>query len=82
VRVLVFTSPPLSLELEVMPGHVVGQIVPPGPGEIWVEAADGTTFRAEADEVGFVDLSGAPRGSVRIRCETPAGRLATDWVDL
>ncbi len=40
-RVLIFTSSPLSLELEVMAGHVVGQIVPPGPGEILVETSDG-----------------------------------------
>ena len=82
MRVLMFASADLSLELEVMPGHVVGQIVPPGPGEVWVEAAEGGTFHAQADEVGFCDLSAAPRGSVRLRCETPAGQLVTDWVQL
>ena len=81
-RVLVFTASPLSLELEVMPGRVVGQIVPPGPGEIWVEAADGVTFHVEADDVGFFDLPGMPRGPVRLRCDTPTGRLVTDWVRL
>jgi hypothetical protein len=81
-RVLIFTSSPLSLELEVMGGHVVGQIVPPGPGEILLETPDGATFQVEADDIGFFDLSGGPRGSVRLRCETPTGRLITDWVCL
>jgi hypothetical protein len=81
-RVLIFTSSPLSLELEVMAGQVVGQIVPPGPGEILVETNDGATFQVEADDIGFFDLSGGPRGSVRLQCDTPTGRLITDWVCL
>jgi hypothetical protein len=81
-RVLIFTSSPLSLELEVMAGHVVGQIVPPGPGEILVETSDGAIFQVNADDIGFFDLSGGPRGSVRLRCDTPTGRLITDWVCL
>ncbi len=81
-RVLIFTSSPLSLELEVLAGQIVGQIVPPGPGEILVETSHGATFQVDADDIGFFDLSGAPRGSVRLRCETPTGRLITDWVCL
>jgi hypothetical protein len=81
-RVLIFTTTPLSLELEVMADHVVGQIVPPGPGEIVVETPDGATFRMEADDIGFFDFAGMPRGRVRLRCDTPTGRLITDWVCL
>jgi hypothetical protein len=81
-RVLVFTASPLSLEVEVIPGQVVGQIVPPGPGEIRVETADGVTFHVEADDVGFFHLPGKLLGTVRLRCDTAAGRLVTDWVRL
>ncbi len=81
-RVLIFTSSPLSLELEVIAGHIVGQIVPPGPGEILVETSDGATFQVEADDIGFFEISDAPRGPVRLRCDTPTGRLITDWVCL
>jgi hypothetical protein len=81
-RVLVFTALPLSLELEVISGRVVGQIFPPGPGEIRVEASDGAIFQVEADEAGFFDLPGMPSGPVRLRCDTPNGRLVTDWVRL
>ncbi|HYB88869.1 MAG TPA: hypothetical protein VEC76_18635 [Streptosporangiaceae bacterium] len=81
-RVLVFTASVLSLELELMPGRVVGQVIPPGPGEIRVEAADGVTFHIEADDVGFFELPTMPHGPVRLRCDTPTGRLVTDWVRL
>ena len=81
-RVLIFTAAHLSLELEVMADLVVGQIVPPGPGEVVVETPDGTTFRIEADDIGLFDFAGLPRGQVRLRCETPDGNLVTDWVCL
>jgi hypothetical protein len=81
-RVLIFTTTPLSLELEVMADHMVGQIVPPGPGEIVVETPDGTSFCIEADDIGFFDVDGAPHGRVRLRCDTPTGRLVTDWICL
>ena len=81
-RVLVFTASPLSLELEVKPGHVAGQILPPGEGQIQVEVADGVTFHVEADGAGFFKLPGRLRGLVRLRCDTPTGRLITDWVRL
>jgi hypothetical protein len=81
-RVLIFTTTPLSLELELMADRVAGQIVPPGPGQIVVEAPDGILFQVEADDIGFFDFAGRPRGQVRLRCETPTGRLVTDWVCL
>jgi hypothetical protein len=81
-RVLVFTAPALELELEVMSDRVVGQIVPPGPGEIRVETGAGVIVRSDADDVGFFELVGLPHGPVRLRCDTPAGQLVTDWVCL
>jgi hypothetical protein len=81
-RVLVFTASPLSVELEVRPGQIAGQIIPPGAGEIRVEAADGVTFHVEADDAGFFTFPGAVRGLIRLRCDTPTARLVTDWVRL
>lgn len=81
-RVLTFTAAPLSVELEVMPDQVVGQILPPGAGEILVETADGVTFHVQADDVGFFILPNVPHGSVRLRCDTAVARLVTDWIRL
>src|SRR6185437_8538798 len=62
-RVLIFTAAHLSLELEVMADLVVGQIVPPGPGEIVVETPDGTTFRTEAATSAFSTSRACRAGS-------------------
>lgn len=81
-RLLVFTSAPLSMELEVTLVEVVGQILPPGPGEILIETADGAEYHLTADESGFFVLPTLPDGSVRVRCDTATGRVVTDWVRL
>jgi hypothetical protein len=81
-RLLVFHAAPLSVELELQSDRLVGQLVPPGPGEVTLESADGTTIRADADELGFFLVPLARRGSVRVHCETSAARLVTDWFPL
>lgn len=81
-RVLVFTSTPLSVELEVVHSEVFGQILPPSAGEIRVETADGTTLTVVVDESGFFELPALPAGAMRLRCDTATGRVVTDWVQL
>jgi hypothetical protein len=81
-RLLVFSSTPLSMELEVTQDEVVGQILPPGPGEIHVETPDGTEYSVSADESGFFELPSVPADAVRLRCDTATGRVVTDWVRL
>ena len=81
-RVLVFTSSPLSVELEVLSDQVVGQILPPSVGEIVIETSDGAEYRVDADDLGFFELPSLPDGPVRLRCDTATGRVVTDWVRL
>ena len=81
-RALVFTSAPLSMELEIMHDQVVGQILPPSAGEILIETSDGEEFHVSADESGFFELPPLPAGPVRLRCDTATGRVVTDWVRL
>ncbi|MGW6195823.1 hypothetical protein ACWF0M_06715 [Kribbella sp. NPDC055110] len=81
-RLLVFSSTPLSVELEVTQDEVVGQILPPGPGEIHVETQDGIEYSVSANESGFFELPSLPTDAVRLRCDTPTGRVVTDWVRL
>ena len=81
-RLLVFTSTPLSVELEVTQVEVVGQILPPSAGEIHIETSDGAEYHVTADESGFFVLPSLPPGSVRLRCDTATGRVVTDWVRL
>lgn len=81
-RVLVFSSSPLSVELEVLHDQVVGQILPPGAAEIVVETSDGVEQRVSADESGFFVLPAVPQRPVRLRCDSPAAQVVTDWVRL
>jgi len=81
-RVLVFTSTPLSVELEVVHSEVFGQILPPSAAEIRIETADGTTYDIVVDESGFFELPALPAGAMRLRCDTATGRVVTDWVQL
>lgn len=81
-RVLTFTAAPLSLELEVTPDQVVGQVVPPSAAEIRVETTDGVTFDVAADDIGFFVLPNVPHGTIRLHCDTPVARLVTDWICL
>jgi hypothetical protein len=78
-RVLVFHATPLAVELELQFDRVVGQIVPPGPGEVTLEPADGDKVLVEADDLGFFILPRLPGGAVRLHCETATARLVTDW---
>lgn len=81
-RVLVFTSTPLTVELEVVHSEVVGQILPPSAGEVRIETSAGTTYDVVVDETGFFELPPLPAGSMRLRCDTATGRVVTDWVQL
>jgi hypothetical protein len=81
-RLLVFSSSPLSMELEVLPDQLVGQLVPPGAADIVVETEAGTSLRVSSDERGFFLVTPLPDSPMRLRCDTPTGRLVTDWVHL
>lgn len=81
-RLLVFTAEPLSVELEVGPGGIVGQVVPPARAQVQLEAADGTVQEAAADDLGFFTLGAIPGGPVRLRCDTATSKLVTRWVEL
>jgi hypothetical protein len=81
-RVVVFEAAPLSIELEVTPERVIGQIVPPGPGRVSIETATSLTLQVTADEFGFFELPPLPPGPMRVRCDTETSRLRTDWITL
>ena len=81
-RILVFPSAPLSMELEVLPDQIVGQLVPPGAADIVVETESGTSVQVASDERGFFIVAPLPASPLRLRCDTPTGRLVTDWVSL
>jgi hypothetical protein len=82
-RVLVFSAAPLTVELEVMSDQIVGQLLPPSVGTVLVEASPGDAAQqVTADDRGFFLVAPLPKGPFRLRCDTPTGRVVTDWVVL
>jgi hypothetical protein len=83
-RVLIFDAEGISVELEVAPDRVAGQILPPSAGQILVEMQDApeATITVEADDLGFFVLPSITARIMRLRCETSTARLVTEWVRL
>jgi hypothetical protein len=84
-RLLTFEGENLTIEVEVTgERRLVGQTVPPSPGEVEVRWPAGSSF-VEADEMGRFSAGPVPTGpvSLRWRGPDPAGPVvATDWVTL
>jgi len=79
-RLRVFTAAPLSMEVELTPDGLVGQLVPAGEGRVELEGPDGVLAAVRSDRRGFFVLPAPPPVPIRLRCETPSARLVTDWV--
>lgn len=83
IRALTFTSPRLTIELEVAGDSVLGQVVPPQAATIRVQAQDGAESVFAADQIGCFVIQPAPRGSFRLRCQTDASvDVLTGWITL
>ncbi|MBR7833197.1 hypothetical protein KDL01_07970 [Actinospica durhamensis] len=59
---------------------LVGQVVPAGPQELWLESANGVRTSAAVDALGRFSLAQLPAGLARLRCELPDGTcVVTEW---
>jgi hypothetical protein len=59
---------------------LVGQVVPAGPRELFLESPEGASTAAAVDELGRFSLAQLPAGPARLRCELPDGtRVVTEW---
>jgi hypothetical protein len=81
LRYLTFTSAELTIELEVTSDALLGQIVPPGPGDIEIRLATGEVITESIDEIGYFAIRPIPPGSFRLLCRIPAGAsVLTGWI--
>lgn len=82
IRALTFTSPHLSLELEVSEDGLLGQIIPPGPGTLEIHTKAGV-ITTTVDEIGCFAVDPQPDSSFRLRCRTSTGAdVLTGWIAL
>ena len=83
IRALTFTSAHLTIELEVTPDSLVGQVVPVQAAAIEVQARAGAPVQVAADEIGCFLIHPIPRGPFRLHCQLPGGAdVLTDWITL
>jgi hypothetical protein len=83
IRALTFTSPHLTIELEVGEDALLGQLVPTGKGTIEVQTRAGVTGTIAVDEVGCFAISPIPPSPFRLRARaTDGASVVTGWITL
>ncbi len=79
---LTFEAPMLTVEIEVVDTgagrRLLGQLIPPGQGEVEVRHRGGETNVA-ADDVGRFRVEDVAAGPVRLRCVVGDSVVETDW---
>jgi hypothetical protein len=83
LRYLSFSADHLSIEMEVAPEALLGQVVPPQSGHIEVQNPDGSARAVSVDEVGWFVIEPAPHTMFRMRLSASDGTVViTQWVTL
>jgi hypothetical protein len=83
IRALTFTSPRLTIELEVAGDSLLGQVVPPQAATVRLQAQDGAEVVIAADQIGCFVIQPTPRSPFRLRCQTEASvDVLTGWITL
>lgn len=83
LRTLSFATERLTIELDVTPEALFGQIIPPYPGEVEMESATGIRRLCSIDDLGVFVIRPLPQGSFRLSCRTHEGDAAvTTWTAL
>lgn len=80
-RTLTFCGEQLSVEIEIDDNGIVGQLIPPQPGQVTLVTSDGPQAAAQADEVGCFTLPPPPPGPMRLDCELNGNRFVTEWAN-
>jgi hypothetical protein len=83
IRALTFTSPHLSIELEVTDDALIGQIIPAQEGTIEAQAQAYTTPAIPIDQIGCFAIDPIPASPFRLHVHTDQGTdVVTGWITL
>ncbi|MFF1823633.1 hypothetical protein ACFVWG_40395 [Kribbella sp. NPDC058245] len=81
LRALTFVSEGWTIELELTPEGLLGQLDPPAAGEITARTDSGVLATARIDELGFFVLKPLPKVPYRLVCIPDDGpTILTGWV--
>jgi len=82
IRALTFTSPQLTLEVEVTGSSLLGQIIPPRAGTVETHTTAGVTA-LPVDEIGSFAVEPIPASPFRLRFRAAGGiDVLTGWITL
>jgi hypothetical protein len=87
-RFLTFSSADLTIELEIGPDGIIGQIVPPHPGRAEARPASGPALGTEIDDIGCFVVRPLPGSPFRLHVATDTGQASsgmsalTTWITL
>jgi len=83
LRALTFVSSELTVEVEVTPDALLGQLVPPQAGEVELRTRTGESHTAAVDAVGWFVLRPVPAEMFRLHVRPASGpEVLTAWVTL
>jgi hypothetical protein len=83
LRALTFVASRLTIEIEVAPDALLGQLVPPQQGAVELHGRDGIATTTMADDVGWFAIRPLPSGLFRLRVRPDGGAaIVTEWVML
>ena len=82
VRALSFLASDISIELEVTPDALLGQLVPARPGTIEVQTQEGDRQAVAVDESGWFSIRPLPSAMFRLHLQTANDNVITEWVRL
>ncbi|WP_427892684.1 hypothetical protein ACQHIV_07250 [Kribbella sp. GL6] len=81
LRSMTFASDGWTVELELTPDAVLGQLDPPEDGSVTARGDGGTLATADIDELGFFVLGPPPTVPYRLVCSTRSGiTILTGWI--
>jgi hypothetical protein len=81
LRALTYTSAKLTIEIEVTPDALLGQLAPGRPAEIEVQDLGGVVGTVTANEIGCFTIRPVPAGLFRLRCHAGAElSVLTGWI--
>ena len=83
LRSLIFAGPELTIELQVTPEALVGQLDPPRAGMAETLLATGDKVATPIDETGYFVFRPPPAGDFRLWCRPATGTgVVTGWIRL
>ena len=83
IRALTFSSAHLTIELEVTPDSLIGQVVPAQAATVVVQPSTGAETTFPTDETGCFSIRPIPPATFRLHCRTDAGlEVLTRWITL